>query len=114
MAIVQQWRDIYFKKEMVRIMVGAKVEICMQQFIYEIKRFYLPMYIFIDDSTANNKEDFQTKSSVYKINTRYKRQIHRVTSKFTRFHKSVLYAGNKFFNILPLPHTIGMKMHNLK
>jgi hypothetical protein len=95
-------------------MAGAKVENCMQQFIYEIKRFYLTIYIFINDFTANDKDDFQTKSFVYKINTRYKRQLHRVTSKFTCFHKSVFYAGNKFFNSLPLRLTIGTKTHNLK
>jgi hypothetical protein len=46
------------KKKTVRIMVGAKDENCMQQSIYEIKRFYLPMYIFFNDLTANKQEKF--------------------------------------------------------
>lgn len=63
---------------------------------------------------ANNQEDFRTKSFVYKITTSNKSQLHKETSKFTRFHNRVVYASNKFFNSLPLRLTIGMKMHNLK
>jgi hypothetical protein len=55
---------------------------------------------------VNNKEKFQTNSSVHNINTRNKHHLHRTNANLSGFQKSTIYGGIKIFNTLPPSLTI--------
>ena len=55
----------------------------------------LMMFIF------NDKDIFQTNSSIHNINTRNKHHLHSPNAKLFCFQKSTFCAGIKIFNSLP-------------
>ena len=50
----------------------------------------------------NNKEHFQTNSSIHSIDTSNKHHLHRPNANLSCFQKSTFYAGIRIFNRLPL------------
>jgi hypothetical protein len=58
-------------------------------------------YIFsLTNFTVNNRELFQTNSTVHGVNTRNKHQLHRPIVNLSCFQKSAFYTGIKIFNTL--------------
>jgi len=54
----------------------------------------------------NNKEIFQTNSSLHNINTRNKHHLHRPSANLSYFQTSIFCAGIKIFSSLPPTVTV--------
>ena len=54
----------------------------------------------------NNKENFQTNSSIPNINTRNMHHLHTPNANLSCFQKSTFYVGIKIFNSVPCRATI--------
>jgi len=57
-------------------------------------RYFLSLMNFI----INNRENFQTRSSVHNINTRIKHHLHKPTANLSCLKKNTIYAGIRTFN----------------
>jgi len=64
----------------------------------------MPVYNFINEIHQQNREIFQTNSSIYDINSRH--NLHTPNANLSCFQKSTFYAGTRTFNSLPSSVTI--------
>jgi membrane protein insertase Oxa1/YidC/SpoIIIJ len=96
------------QKKILRIMCGAQPRTSCQSLLKQLEilsaswHFILSLMNFI----INSKENFQTNSSVYNINTWNKHHLHKPNNNLSCSQKRTFYAGTKSFKSLSPSVTI--------
>jgi IS1 family transposase len=91
------------QKKIVRLMVGAHHRNPCRRLFKKLEILPVPCpYIFsLMIFFVNNQENFQTNSSVHRINTSNKHHLHRPVASLSCFQKSPFFSGIRIFNSLP-------------
>jgi hypothetical protein len=92
------------QKKIVRIMVGAHPRTpCRSRFKKKLEILPVPCQCIFSlvNFFVNNRENFQTNSSVHSINTRNKHHFNRPIANLSCFPKSAFCSGIRIFNSLP-------------
>jgi IS1 family transposase len=91
------------QKKIIRIMVGAHPRTSCRSLFKELEILPVPcQYIFsLMNFLVDNKDNFQTNSSIHSINTSNKHHLHRPIANLSCFQKSTFYPSIRIFNSLP-------------
>ena len=90
------------QKKIISIMAGEQLRTSCRSLLKQLEILHVPhQYFALTIFIINNKDIFQTHSSIHNITTRNKHHLHRPSANLPCFQVSMFYAGIKIFNSLP-------------